>query len=74
MFKNFSEDDYNIMKAAHQYMVYAYNEVDMKIDESVYQDKSIDANKSESKSERENLEGRNFSLPNTYHRNKEQNY
>ena len=56
MFKNFSEDDYNIMKAAHQYMVYAYNEVDMKIDESVYQDKSIDANKSESKSERENLE------------------
>ena len=56
MFKEFSEDDYNIMKAAHQYMVYAYNEVDMKIDESVYQDKSIDANKSESKSERENLE------------------
>ena len=53
--ENFSEDDYNIMKAANQFMIYAYG-VDMKIDESVYQDNNVKANNLELKSERENLE------------------
>ena len=35
----FSEDDYKIMKAANQFMVYAYG-VDIEIDESVYQEEA----------------------------------